>query len=362
MVGIRFAPGVASAVLGVPLDAAVQPAGPVGRVVGTGRRGAVRAGRRGRSTRTGPRCSGTAANHGAARSHRLGHLAPAGVRRRHGCRRATSRPSSGSRSDTSSADAGRRSATDRRPLHQVLRFQRAAAPGARRRASGGRRRGRRVRRPGPPRSRHPPSRRRPAHRPDLSAERVRRRGGVRSVQDIWGAFAHHRRRQPLQQRETYRNMPAQLDAFGVIVDDMPRSLAFYRELGIELPPDADEQPHVEAALAGGLRLLFDTVETIRSFDPDWQPPPDGAHRLELAFGLDTPAEVDDLYARSPPAATTGTRSPGTRSGASATRSSTTPTATASPCSAPTAQSRARALGARRAASVRWRRRPRGARR
>ena len=92
-------------------------------------------------------------------------------------------------------------------------------------------------------------------------------------------------------------MPAQLGAFGVIVDDMARSLAFYRELGIELPAEADEQPHAEAALAGGLRLLFDTVETIRSFDPDWQPPPDGAHRLELAFGLATPAEVDDLYAR-----------------------------------------------------------------
>ena len=92
-------------------------------------------------------------------------------------------------------------------------------------------------------------------------------------------------------------MPAQLDAFGIIVDDMPRALAFYRELGVDLPPDADEQPHVEAALAGGLRLLFDTVETIRSFDPDWQPPPDGRHRLELAFGLDTPVEVDDLYAK-----------------------------------------------------------------
>jgi catechol 2,3-dioxygenase-like lactoylglutathione lyase family enzyme len=92
-------------------------------------------------------------------------------------------------------------------------------------------------------------------------------------------------------------MPAQLDAVGVVVDDMARGLAFYRELGIELPPDADEQPHAEAALPGGLRLLFDTADTIRSFDPDWQPPPKGQHRIELAFHLDTPAEVDDLYGR-----------------------------------------------------------------
>jgi catechol 2,3-dioxygenase-like lactoylglutathione lyase family enzyme len=92
-------------------------------------------------------------------------------------------------------------------------------------------------------------------------------------------------------------MPAQLAAFGIIVDDMARALAFYRELGIELPPDADAQPHAEATLPGGLRLLFDTADTIRSFDDGWQPPPDGQHRMELAFELDTPAEVDDLYGR-----------------------------------------------------------------
>lgn len=90
-------------------------------------------------------------------------------------------------------------------------------------------------------------------------------------------------------------MPAQFDATGVIVADMARSLAFYRELGVDLPPEADAQPHVEAQLPGGLRLLFDTEDTIRSFDPEWQPPPEGLHRLELAFKLDTPAEVDDLY-------------------------------------------------------------------
>ena len=48
-------------------------------------------------------------------------------------------------------------------------------------------------------------------------------------------------------------MPVQLAAFGVIVDNMPRSLAFYRELGVDLPSEADEQPHAEAALAGGLQ-------------------------------------------------------------------------------------------------------------
>jgi catechol 2,3-dioxygenase-like lactoylglutathione lyase family enzyme len=92
-------------------------------------------------------------------------------------------------------------------------------------------------------------------------------------------------------------MPAQLAAFGIVVDDMARALAFYRELGIDLPPDADGQPHSQIAVSGGLQLMFDTVDEIRSFDPDWQPPPNGLHRMELAFQLDSPAEVDNLYGR-----------------------------------------------------------------
>jgi catechol 2,3-dioxygenase-like lactoylglutathione lyase family enzyme len=92
-------------------------------------------------------------------------------------------------------------------------------------------------------------------------------------------------------------MPAQFAAIGIVVDDMPRALAFYRELGIDLPPDADGQPHADAAVAGGARLMFDTVEEIRSFDPDWQPPPNGLHRTELAFEFHAPGEVDQLYDR-----------------------------------------------------------------
>jgi catechol 2,3-dioxygenase-like lactoylglutathione lyase family enzyme len=91
-------------------------------------------------------------------------------------------------------------------------------------------------------------------------------------------------------------MPPRPSALGVVVDDMAAALAFYRRLGIDVSSDADSQPHVEAHLGGGLRLLFDTAETIRSFDPEWQPPPHGQHRTDLAFELDSPADVDELYA------------------------------------------------------------------
>jgi catechol 2,3-dioxygenase-like lactoylglutathione lyase family enzyme len=89
-------------------------------------------------------------------------------------------------------------------------------------------------------------------------------------------------------------MKARLDLIGIVVEDMGKSLAFYRELGMELPEDADGQPHVEARLPGGLRLAWDTEETIRSFEPDWQPP-SGGQRIGLAFLLDSPAGVDATY-------------------------------------------------------------------
>jgi catechol 2,3-dioxygenase-like lactoylglutathione lyase family enzyme len=89
-------------------------------------------------------------------------------------------------------------------------------------------------------------------------------------------------------------MSAQFDVIGIIVEDMSRSLAFYRELGLEVPDDAGDRPHVEAALAGGMRIAWDTQETIRSFDPDWRPA-SGGPQIGLAFRCDGPADVDATY-------------------------------------------------------------------
>jgi uncharacterized glyoxalase superfamily protein PhnB len=47
-------------------------------------------------------------------------------------------------------------------------------------------------------------------------------------------------------------------------------------------------------LPGGLRLAFDTEETIRSFDPSWAPA-EGSSRIGLAFACDSPADVDKAY-------------------------------------------------------------------
>jgi catechol 2,3-dioxygenase-like lactoylglutathione lyase family enzyme len=90
-------------------------------------------------------------------------------------------------------------------------------------------------------------------------------------------------------------MKAQLDVVGLVVKDMAKSLAFYRQLGLDIPPEADQESHVDLELPGGMRLSWDTVEVIRSFDPDWQPP-SGQGRIGLAFRVDSPADVDACYA------------------------------------------------------------------
>jgi len=89
-------------------------------------------------------------------------------------------------------------------------------------------------------------------------------------------------------------MTARFDLIGLVVADMPRSLAFYRRLGLEIGDEADGEPHVEVPLPGGLRLAWDSVATVQSFDTGWTPPSGGA-RIGLAFACESPADVDATF-------------------------------------------------------------------
>ena len=89
-------------------------------------------------------------------------------------------------------------------------------------------------------------------------------------------------------------MSPQLDAFGIVVSDMSRSLAFYRQLGLEFPDGSESEGHVEAQLGGGMRYMLDTEDVVRSFDANWQRPTNG-HMLGGAFRCESPEEVDRVY-------------------------------------------------------------------
>ena len=64
--------------------------------------------------------------------------------------------------------------------------------------------------------------------------------------------------------------------------------------GLDVPAEADAEPHVEAALPGGLRFAWDTSRrSARSTRVDR---PSGGHRVGLAFACDSPSDVDKTHA------------------------------------------------------------------
>jgi catechol 2,3-dioxygenase-like lactoylglutathione lyase family enzyme len=78
-------------------------------------------------------------------------------------------------------------------------------------------------------------------------------------------------------------MPLRMDNVGIVVEDLPAAIAFFRELGLEL----EGQATVEGGWAGrvtGLRDMRVEMAMLRT--------PDGHGRLELSRFL-TPAPVAD---------------------------------------------------------------------
>jgi len=86
------------------------------------------------------------------------------------------------------------------------------------------------------------------------------------------------------------------EAFGIVVSDMARAVAFYRKLGLEFAEGAETEDHVEAQLPGGLRYMLDAESVMRMFDPEWNRPAGGSHAVGGAFRCDSPEDVDRVYA------------------------------------------------------------------
>ena len=48
-------------------------------------------------------------------------------------------------------------------------------------------------------------------------------------------------------------MELRLDLVGIVAREMGASLRFYRRLGLDIPEDAENEPHVETTTPSGLR-------------------------------------------------------------------------------------------------------------
>jgi predicted lactoylglutathione lyase len=60
-------------------------------------------------------------------------------------------------------------------------------------------------------------------------------------------------------------MAREISMFGLIVQDMQKSLEFYRRLGLAIPEDSEEKTHVEIKMANGLTLFLDSNPSL--WDP-----------------------------------------------------------------------------------------------
>ena len=87
-------------------------------------------------------------------------------------------------------------------------------------------------------------------------------------------------------------MEIRLDAVGIVVSSIHRSVEFYRLLNVPFAEPGDGDHH-EATLPSGLRLMLDTEELVKSIDDDWSPPI--GQRIGIAFHCGDAAGVNDTY-------------------------------------------------------------------
>jgi catechol 2,3-dioxygenase-like lactoylglutathione lyase family enzyme len=87
-----------------------------------------------------------------------------------------------------------------------------------------------------------------------------------------------------------------IDVVGIATTDLVRSVAFYRTLGLDVPEVTGDEPHLDITLPNGLRLTWDPISTIRSFDPGFEVGT-GRHPFGMAVGCGSATEVDALYER-----------------------------------------------------------------
>ena len=85
----------------------------------------------------------------------------------------------------------------------------------------------------------------------------------------------------------------QLDAIGIVTQDMKDSVRFYRLLGLEVPDATDD--HLDVILPNGMRIMFDTVELVMKLDPKWAKPT--GHAFAFAFRCADAKDVNDTFAR-----------------------------------------------------------------
>ncbi|MFK8138771.1 MAG: VOC family protein [Bdellovibrionales bacterium] len=83
-----------------------------------------------------------------------------------------------------------------------------------------------------------------------------------------------------------------LDAIGIICEDLPTSIEFYKCFGLEFNSFGDNQEHWEATTPSGTRIMLDSVNLMKSIQPDFSKKT--GNSIALAFKVDAPDTVDNM--------------------------------------------------------------------
>jgi predicted lactoylglutathione lyase len=92
----------------------------------------------------------------------------------------------------------------------------------------------------------------------------------------------------------------------LLIEDLARSLAFYRRLGVEFPPDAETKTDIQVPIGDHHQMVL-TTQFVRN-DPD-RHTPSGGSRIVLEFFVDSQAEVDAKFVELTEAGYRGRRPP-----------------------------------------------------
>lgn len=93
-----------------------------------------------------------------------------------------------------------------------------------------------------------------------------------------------------------------LDQLNLIVDDMDRSVDFYRAIGLDIPDEAVWRTetgghHVENEMPGGFELALDSKLLAGVYNAGWRPFKGEGNRTIMSFRYRDAAEVDATYER-----------------------------------------------------------------
>ena len=92
----------------------------------------------------------------------------------------------------------------------------------------------------------------------------------------------------------------------LLIEDLPRSLAFYRRLGVEFPPDADQKTDIQVPIGDEHQLVL-TTQFARGI-PGWTPP-SGGSGIVIEFFVDGDEAVNAKYRELTEAGYRGRREP-----------------------------------------------------